>query len=135
MKILQSGEDYLETILVLHMKKGYVRSIDIADELGYSKPSVSRAMGILRRKEYVTVDSDGEIHLTESGAAKANQIYERHCVITQYLIETLGVSRETAEDDACRMEHVISQESFARIKAVVAGQPTDSDTPDGNPPE
>lgn len=120
MKILQSGEDYLETILVLRMKKGSVRSIDVADELGYSKPSVSRAMGILRKKEYITVDTDGQIHLTEAGAEKANQVYERHCIIGEFLIKVLGVSHQTAEDDACRLEHVLSQESFERIRALVS---------------
>ena len=112
----ESGEDYLETILILHNKTGYVRSIDIATELGYSKPSVSRAMGILKANGYITVEPSGQIVLTDEGRKKAESVYHRHLVITDFL-EGLGVSRENAELDACKIEHIISEETFARIKA------------------
>lgn len=128
MKLLQSGEDYLETILILRKRNGSVRSIDIAAELGYTKPSISRAMGILRKRGLITVDADGQIHLTELGFEKASQIYERHCIIAQYLEMTLGVEHRVAEQDACRIEHVISEESFARIKALVDRPACDNPT-------
>ena len=106
---------YLETILILSRQKDQVRAVDVGDYMGYSKPSVSRAMGILREENYITVGKDGGLLLTEKGRALAETIYERHTVLSKMLIH-LGVSEETAEADACRMEHVISDESFQAIK-------------------
>ena len=110
---------YLEAILVLSKKLGFVRSIDVSEYLGYSKPSVSRAMGILRSGDYITVDKDGSINLTETGREIAEKIYERHTVLTQVLLQ-MGVSPETAAADACKLEHAISDESFQAIKRHVA---------------
>lgn len=119
--IQESGENYLETILVLYRKKGYVRSIDIAHELGFTKPSISRAMSILREDGYITMDDkSGQILLTQKGLEKAERVYERHCLITRYFTEVLGVSPETADADACRIEHIISEESFERMKSHLA---------------
>ena len=115
MSVHESGEMYLEAILVLSKKTGFVRSIDVSEYLGYSKPSVSRAMGILRSGEYISIDKDGGITLTESGQEIAEKIYERHTVLTKLLVQ-LGVSEETASADACRLEHAISDESFEAIK-------------------
>ena len=115
MGVHESGEMYLEAILVLSEKNGFVRSIDVSEYLGYSKPSVSRAMGILRTGEYITVDKDGAITLTDSGREIAEKIYERHRVLTQLLLR-MGVREETASADACKMEHAISDESFEAIK-------------------
>lgn len=123
MKIQESGEDYLETILLLQMKNGYVRSINVANEMGYSKPSVSRAMKILREAEYITIKEDGSIFFTEKGRQRANAVYERHRIIALYLIKALGVDEATANQDACRIEHVISQKSFDRIKNFMEEQP------------
>ena len=114
-----SGEDYLETILLLYKKNGSVRSIDIARELGYTKASISRAMSILKKSDYILMDSDGQIRLTDKGIIKANEVYERHQLITDYLVNALGVSPETASEDACRIEHVISEESFEKIREYV----------------
>ena len=111
-------EDYLETILILNGKLGNVRSIDIANELNYSKPSVSVAMKNLRQKQYITVSEDGYIRLTEAGLKLAKTVYERHQLLSQWLIG-LGVSPETAIADACKMEHDISAESFAAIKKAI----------------
>ena len=119
MAMHESGENYLETILMLQNKNGSVRSIDIANELEYTKPSISRAMGILRKNGYITMDDGGQILLTELGRKKAEEIYERHLLITKFLMETLGIERQLADKDACRIEHVISQETFDRIKAKV----------------
>ena len=119
--IHESGEDYLETILLLQNKNGSVRSIDIARELEYTKASISRAMSILKISEYITIDSSGQILLTEKGMSKATEVYERHQLITNYLIKALGVSEEIASQDACRIEHVISMESFEKIKQFVQG--------------
>ena len=116
MKIHESGENYLETILLLSKKNGSVRSIDIANELEYTKPSVSRAMGILKNAGFIVVEKNGNILLTESGLQKAQQIYERHETITKFLTDILNVSLETAEKDACRIEHIISEETLNRIK-------------------
>lgn len=116
MKIQESAENYLETILMLGLDKPYVRSIDIATELGFSKPSVSVAMKNLRNSGHILMDENGHITLTDSGREIAETIYERHMALSQWL-EHLGVSRETAVQDACRIEHVISAESFAAIKA------------------
>ena len=115
MTVRESGEMYLEAILVLSKKSGYVRSIDVSEYLGYSKPSVSRAMGILREGGYILVEKDGAITLTDSGKKLAETIYERHTVLSELLIR-LGVDEKTATDDACRIEHVISDESFQAIK-------------------
>lgn len=115
MTVRESGEMYLEAILVLAKKSGYVRSIDVSEYLGYSKPSVSRAMGILREGGYILMEKDGAITLTDSGKKLAETIYERHMVLSELLIR-LGVDERTATDDACRIEHVISDESFQAIK-------------------
>ena len=115
MTVRESGEMYLEAILVLAKKSGYVRSIDVSEYLGYSKPSVSRAMGILREGGYILMEKDGSITLTDSGKKLAETIYERHTVLSELLIR-LGVDEKTATDDACRIEHVISDESFQAIK-------------------
>ena len=119
MNIHESGEMYLEAILVLTRQNGHVRSIDVSEYLGYSKPSVSRAMGILRAGDYIRVDKDGSITLTESGLSVAEKIYERHTVLSALLLR-LGVSEETAAADACKLEHAISDESFNAIKNWVA---------------
>lgn len=115
MTVRESGEMYLEAILVLARKSGYVRSIDVSEYLGYSKPSVSRAMGILREGGYILMEKDGAITLTDSGKKLAETIYERHTVLSELLIR-LGVDEKAATDDACRIEHVISDESFQAIK-------------------
>ena len=119
MSVHESGEMYLEAILVLSRKNGFVRSIDVSEYLGYSKPSVSRAMGILRSGEYIVVDKDGAITLTETGQTIAEKIFERHTVLSKLLMK-LGVSEETAAADACKMEHAISDESFLAIKRYTA---------------
>jgi Mn-dependent DtxR family transcriptional regulator len=116
MKIYESGENYLETILILQRERGNVRSIDVATELNFSKPSISRAMGILKREGYIEIDNNGNIHLTEMGKKTAEGIYERHRLIARYFVEALEVDRAVALQDACRIEHVISAESFGRIK-------------------
>lgn len=118
MGIHESGEMYLETIHVLLKKNGAVRSIDISEHMGYSKPSVSRAVGLLKKGEYIQVEKDGYITLTEKGRDVAEKIYERHTVLSQMLI-TLGVQPEVAAEDACRLEHAISDESFYAIKAYI----------------
>ncbi len=114
-KILESGEDYLETILVLHNRNGEVRSIDIATELDYSKPSVSVAMKNLREQECITVDKNGFIELTEKGRSIAEKVYERHLLFTEWLV-SMGVPEDIAAEDACRIEHCLSTESFEAIK-------------------
>ena len=119
MSIHESGEMYLEAILVLSKKNGFVRSIDVSEYLGYSKPSVSRAVGILKNGNYIVMDKDGSLTLTESGRAIAEKIFERHTVLSQLLI-LLGVSEETATADACKLEHAISDESFEAIKRYMA---------------
>ncbi|NLY71335.1 MAG: metal-dependent transcriptional regulator [Clostridiales bacterium] len=116
MGLYESGENYLETILILEKRNGVVRSIDIATELDYSKASISRAMGILKKANYITMEKNGDIVLTKKGREKANQIYERHQIITDYLIRALGVDRDIATEDACKIEHVISEDSFQKIK-------------------
>ena len=116
MRSFESREDYLETILILHNEKGYVRSIDIAARMNFSKPSVSRAMGLLKTGGYILMDKDGLITLTESGEHLASQVYERHRVLTSFFTK-LGVDPFLAAQDACRMEHVISAESFEKLKA------------------
>lgn len=119
MKIQESGENYLETILLLSQKNGSVRSIDIANELDFAKPSVSRAMGILKEAGLIFVEHNGNINLTEAGLKRANEIYERHSILTEFLVKTLDVPIDIAEKDACRIEHVISIETFKKIKAKV----------------
>ncbi len=121
MKIQESAENYLETILILKKEKGNVRSIDVVNELGFSKPSVSVAMKHLREDGYVTVDENGFINLTEKGLEIASSIYERHTLISNWLIQ-LGVPKEIALEDACRMEHVISSETFHALKKHVFHQ-------------
>lgn len=122
MSIYESGEDYLETILLLTKKKSFVRSIDIANELNYSKPSVSRAVGILKSHGYITVERDGQISLTDEGMKKANNIYERHTILTQFFRDILKVDEKKAEEDACRIEHVISEESYKKLKEFINNQ-------------
>ncbi len=124
MAIYESGEDYLETILLLHKKTGFVRSVDIATELNYSKPSISRAMNILKENGYITIGNGGQIMLTDKGRQKAESVYERHVVITKFFEEILGVDRETAEHDACKIEHIISNESYAKLKQFTVEQNT-----------
>ena len=115
MSIQESGEMYLETIHVLYKKNGRVRSIDVSEHMGYSKPSVSRAVGLLKNGVYILVDKDGYITLTDVGLKIAETIYERHTLLTS-LLTSLGVSPETAAEDACKVEHAISDESFEAIK-------------------
>ena len=115
MHIQESGEMYLETIHVLYKKNGAVRAIDVSEHMGYSKPSVSRAMGILKNAGYIEVDLNGYITLTDSGLEVARRMYERHTLLTNLLI-SLGVDEETAVDDACKIEHHISEKSFEAIK-------------------
>ena len=119
MSVHESGEMYLEAILVLSKKNGFVRSIDVSEYLGYSKPSVSRAMGILRTGEYIVVDKDGAITLTDTGREIAEKIYERHTVLSGLLMR-MGVSEEVATADACKLEHASSDESFQAIKRYAA---------------
>lgn len=115
MQLQESGEMYLETILVLSQKSSYVRSIDVGEYMGYSKPSVSRAMGLLKNGGFITVDKDGHISLTDAGREVAEKIYERHKLLTECLMR-LGVDEETATEDACKIEHDISDKSFEAIK-------------------
>ena len=115
MQLKESGEMYLETIYVRIQRKGFVRSIDVGEEMGYSKPSVSRAVGILRDGGYITVAHDGGLHLTEAGLEVAQRTYERHTVLSDFFIK-LGVDEETATNDACKIEHVISSSTFAALK-------------------
>ncbi|MBO6060702.1 MAG: metal-dependent transcriptional regulator [Clostridia bacterium] len=115
MAMQESGQMYLETILVLSKERERVRSIDIAEQMGFSKPSVSRAMGLLKNNGYITVDGLGSVELTEEGRRIAEVIYERHTILTKVLI-MLGVDEKTAAEDACKMEHYISDTSFEAIK-------------------
>lgn len=119
MKLQESGEMYLETILVLSERMPHVRSIDVCEEMGYSKPSVSRAMSILRNNGYVIMDDNGFLHLTESGMEVATKIYDRHNTLSAFLT-SIGVDEATATDDACRIEHVISDDTMAAIKEYMA---------------
>ena len=115
MQLQESGEMYLETILILSEKNPHVRSIDVCEYMGFSKPSVSRAIGLLRNGGYVTVDGDGYLTLTSLGSEVAHKMYDRHRLLTSFLV-SLGVSEEVASADACRIEHHISDESFEAIK-------------------
>ena len=116
MVLLESGENYLESILMLQQEKGYVRSIDIENKLNFSKPSVSRAMSILKQNGYIVVHPDGHIILTEIGLKKASDVLDRHRTLTEFLETVIHVTPEIAEKDACRIEHIISPETFAGIK-------------------
>jgi len=116
MRLQESGEMYLETIYVLSRQSSSVRSVDVAEEMGYSKPSVSRAVGLLRKDGLLLMDETGELKLTEAGEEKAKRIYERHTVLSKLLMN-LGVDKATATEDACRIEHYISDRSFEAIKA------------------
>ncbi len=115
MQLKESGEMYLETIYVLSKRNPFVRSIDVCEEMGYSKPSVSRAMGLLRDGGYVTTDNLGHLHLTELGMEVAEKTYERHTVLSKFFVD-IGVDRDVATADACKIEHVISDETFYAIK-------------------
>lgn len=126
MKVMESAENYLETILVLHNRLPQVRSIDIVNELGYSKPSISVAMKNLREKGLILMDRDGHITLTDSGRQIAEMIYERHTLLTKWLT-ALGVEEKTAAEDACRIEHVISKESFEMLKKHIQEHETPSE--------
>ncbi|MCR5831998.1 MAG: metal-dependent transcriptional regulator [Lachnospiraceae bacterium] len=120
----ESGEDYIETIYRLKKNNGVVYSIDVARELGYSRPSVSRAMGILRDEEYITMDEvSKEINLTEKGRKKAVEIYDKHKTLTLFLQKVAGVSEKIAETDACRIEHIISASTFRGIKNYMKSNP------------
>lgn len=120
MKIHASGEDYLEAVLILQKKQGMVRSIDLARHMGFSKPSISHAVGVLRDGGFPTMDEDGFLHLTDIGREVAEKIYERHQFFTEQLVAA-GVDQETAEQDACRIEHAISDTSFRKLKEKVQG--------------
>ena len=124
MRLQESGEMYLETILILSRTKNYVRSIDVCEYMGYSKPSISRAVSLLRNDGYVNMDDRGFLSLTEKGLSVAEKIYDRHQVLTRALTN-MGVDKKVAEDDACRIEHVISDESFMAIKAYVVKLPAE----------
>ena len=115
----ESGEDYIETIYLLKKKKGTVRSIDVANELGFSRPSVSRAVGILKDNGLIIVADDGELVLTEEGLKTAKSVYEKHKNLTTFLMMTTGVNETVAENDACRIEHIISPETFKGIKKFI----------------
>ena len=119
MQIRKSAEDYLEAILVLSKQGGGVRSIDIAEEMGFTKASVSRAMSILKRDNYIIMEPDGRILLTKDGQKKAAAVYDRHVTLTRFINEILHVDETIAEKDACRIEHIISPETFAGIKAML----------------
>ncbi len=115
MEIHESGEDYLETILILENRMGYVRAVDIAGEMGYSKPTISIAMRRLRENGYIDVDERRDIHLTAMGREVAERIYERHVLLTK-LLEALGVDGDTAAREACKIEHDISADTFSRLR-------------------
>ena len=115
MRLQESGEMYIETIYVLSKRQSMVRAVDVGEYMGFSKPSVSRALGLLKNGGYVIADKDGHLSLTDSGLEVANKLYERHTQLTNFLV-SLGVDAETATEDACRMEHVISDASFEAIK-------------------
>lgn len=118
MQLQESGEMYIETIYILSKAQSAVRSIDVVEYMGFSKPSVSRAISILKKGGYVNMDSKGYLSLTETGLDVAKKIYERHTILTRFLV-TLGVAEKTAVEDACRMEHIISDESFNAIKKYI----------------
>lgn len=115
MKLRASGEDYLEAVLILQKEKGLVRSVDLAQHMGFSKASISRAVSVLRKSDFLTMDIEGYLHLTDTGREIAEKIYERHLFFTEQLI-AVGVDQKTAEQDACRIEHAISDASFKKLK-------------------
>lgn len=119
MKIHQSGEDYLETIYLLNQKQAVVRSIDIANEFNYSKASISRAMKILKAAGFIEIIQNHNIVLTEAGKKRAREVYERHLLIRKFLMDSLDLTKEEAEVDACKIEHILSDVAFAKIKAYV----------------
>lgn len=121
MKMQESGEDYLESILILKESHGTVRSIDVARHMNFSKPSVSRAMGLLRENGYITMEKDGLIDLTASGLEVARRIYERHQLLTTWLV-SLGVPPAAAAEDACRIEHDVSDETFQKMKSHILNE-------------
>lgn len=116
MPLLESGENYLETILILTKRNGSVRSIDIASEMNFTKASVSRAMSILKRNNYIIMNADGSIHLTDSGLKKASAVLDRHLTLKEFITDILHVQEDIAEKDACHIEHIISPETFEGIK-------------------
>ena len=120
MVLQESGEMYLESVYILSQKGPFVRSIDVAEYMGFSKPSISHAVGVLRDGGFLTMDEDGFLHLTDIGREVAEKIYERHQFFTEQLVAA-GVDRETAEQDACRIEHVISDTSFQKLKEKMRG--------------
>lgn len=122
MNIYKSGEDYLETILILSQRNGNVRSVDIANELNFKKSSVSVAMKNLRMNDYIKVNENGYITLTESGLSIARKIYERHTILTDFLI-SIGVNKDVAAEDACKIEHDLSSETFAALKEFISNHP------------
>lgn len=118
MRLQESGEMYLETIYILSKQRNSVRSIDVGEYMGYSKPSVSRAVGILKNGGYLTVNENGYLSLTETGLEIAQKIYERHTILTDFLV-SLGIDENTAAEDACKMEHDISDKSFEALKQFI----------------
>lgn len=120
MKIHQSAEDYLETILLLQERNGSVRSVDIAEEMGFSKPSVSRAMKLLRNDAYIEMEPNGQIHLLDKGLAVAQRIYHRHKLLTRAFIQ-LGVDPDVAAEDACKVEHDLSEETISKLEQHLFG--------------
>ncbi len=120
MPLHESGEDYLETIYLLCKKNPFVRSVDIANELGYTKASISRAMRLLREEGLVTIADDGQVKLTKTGLKKAEEVYDRHCLITAFFAEVLGVNAVTAEKDACKIEHILSEETYLRLRSFMS---------------
>ena len=119
MSLLESGENYLETILILTKRNGSVRSIDVANEMDFTKASVSRAMSILKRDNYIIMEPDGRIVLTKEGAKKAAAVLDRHITLSRFINEVLGVDEEIAAKDACRIEHIISPETYSGIKQLL----------------
>lgn len=119
MNLQESGEMYLETIYILSKKSSFVRSLDVAEYMGFSKPSVSRAVSLLKNGNYITMDKNGYLHFTPKGEEAAAKIYERHTLLCEFLV-SLGVNQKTAAVDACKMEHYISDESFQAIKSHIA---------------
>ncbi len=115
MELGKASEDYLEAILILQKGGGMVRSVDLAHHMGYSKPSICHAVSVLKKGNYLTMDSEGYLHLTDSGKKIAEKVYEKHLFLTDMLVSA-GVSKEVAERDACKMEHGISDESFGKLK-------------------
>lgn len=120
LNIHESGEMYLETIYKLKTEKGEIRSIDVAQEMNFSKPSVSRAMGLLKKSGHITINDSGHINFTEAGLAHAKQIFTRHNILMEFLINCLGVAEEVAKEEACRIEHVISDDTVTKIKDFTA---------------